>query len=292
MNNGSYELDGFLFGRGTDVDVSQTTIDMGAMTTQDVATVGADGRAFGRDYLPGTSITFTGQVRVPGEPATALARYNDLAAAWVNPDVRLNPGKVSTLRAWYPGADGPVTAYGRGRQIAPTLGMVRFGLVSYVAQFDLADANFYSDELYSIEIGLLPSTAGGVVPPVIPPVILASVETQDNHVVNAGAATWPVIHITGPITNPVIMYPNLGVRCVITATVPEGRTLTLDARPWARTITLDTGASFAGMVTGSRLVDLRLPTGSTLVAFSGQDLTGQARMTFTWRTAGYSLGGI
>lgn len=296
MDDGSYSIDGFTFGRGTDIDVSQTAVDMGTMTTQDAQVIGTDGRAFGRDFLAGTSVTFTGQVRVQGDPydpataAQALRRYGEFAAAWVNPESRMRPGVVQQLRLRYPGAPGPVTAYGRGRQIAPTTGLVHFGIVSYVAQFDMADANFYSDEEYSISFGLTPAVGGGVIPPVIPPHILASVETQDNTVVNPGSATWPVIEITGPITNPIIEYPTRSIRLTLQADIPAGLTVTIDTRPWVRSISYtDSGSSLNGLAVGNRLADLMLPTGATVVGFTGQDLTGSARCRFTWRTASYFL---
>lgn len=295
MDDGSYSIDGFTFGRGTDIDVSQTAVDMGTMTTQDAQVIGTDGRAFGRDYLAGTSVTFTGQVRVQGDPydpataAQALQRYGELAAAWLNPEVRMQPGLVQELRLRYPGAPEPVTAYGRGRQIAPTTGLVHFGIVSYVAQFDMADGNFYSDTEYSISFGLIPVDTGGVIPPTTPPVILAATETQDNTAVNPGSATWPVIDIAGPITNPIIEYPNRSVRVMLQADVPAGLTVSIDTRPWVRSITYPGGASLNGLVVGDRLADLVLPTGSTLVRFTGQDLTGQARCVCRWRTASYFL---
>ena len=462
LADGQYELDGgLLFGNGTLIRVREVSWDPGSMTVQDAPVVQGDGVRMGVDTLPLMSLTVTGVITAGnGQGGSALDLYEQLAAAWVNEDVRAAPGAFSTLRIRYPGSPGTRAVFGRGRRIAPTLGQVRQGLVGWVGQFDCASPYFYPDADSAVILTMVPSdiagvanihnrlanatfdadvsgwnasglavaynaanfhtaagsarltppgavtgvyasgncdngdlvnlsraytfaawvlapsalsvpvqaqiawlnvggtvisttagalvsppagtwtlltatgnppggavtldpriaypgtaaaadvvylddaafieNIGGIAPPVTPPVVLGGTADAANTAVVAGPAgaggpgvraAWPVITIAGPVANPVVAYPASGVQVRLVATVPAGMTATIDTRPWQRSVTRSDGASLAGVLRGNPLRDLALQPGSTMIRFSGQDATGTARATITWRTPTGSIGG-
>lgn len=294
-----HNIDGFEFGHrrsdikatGRGVIIDSTAIDKGNVTTQDVAVSGLDGRMMGRDYLPGMSITFTGTCISKGDPDDATQLYGDLEAAWQNPEVRATPGMYSELRMTYPYTNREVLVYGRGRQIAPTLGDVRSGLVGWTGQFDCVDNTFYAADEETFTVKLQPVDTGGFIPPFIPPILLAGTVQEDFTIINAGARTYPIFEISGPVTNPTIMYPEIGTRIMLEMSVPAGVTITLDCRPWKMTVLDQGGGSYAGKIKGGLLEDLSFARGPTLVAYIGQDLTGTSRLVCRWRRASPMLGG-
>jgi hypothetical protein len=461
LADGQWELDGLAFGNGTLIRVQQVSWDPGSMTVQDAPVVQGDGVRFGADTLPAMSLTVTGVIAAGnGQGGPALDLYEQLAAAWLNEDVRAAPGAYSTLRIRYPGSPGTRAVFGRGRRIAPTLGTVRQGVLGWVGQFDCASPYFYPDADSTMILTMLPSditgvanihnrllnptfdadvsnwavsglaiaydaahfhtaagsarltppgavagvytsgncdntdlvnpsraytfaawvlaptalsvpvqaqiawfgaggaplgttagalvsppagawtlvtatgnppassvtldpriaypgtaaaadvvylddaafieNIGGIAPPVTPPVILGGTADTANAAVVAGPsgytgpgarAAWPVITITGPVTNPIIAYPAAGVSVKLQAAVPAGMTATIDTRPWQRSVTRSDGASLAGALRGNLLRDMALQPGSTAIRFSGQDPTGTARATITWRTPSATIGG-
>jgi hypothetical protein len=99
-----------------------------------------------------------------------------------------------------------------------------------------------------------------------------------------------VITFAGPITNPGLVYAGTPVSVGYTGVLASGDTLVIDTRPWARTA-LKNGASVAGLLTGDPMIALQLQPGSTIMQFTGQDFTGTATCTVTWRSATLMIGG-
>jgi hypothetical protein len=283
------ELDGYLFGDGAgQVTIEQVEVDAPAAVTQDTPLILADGQAFGMDAMSGRTVTFTGHVLDEDDPQSVFSGYAALVAAWNNPAVRLIPRAVSVLRYRFPGLDGTVLVYGRGRAIAPVLYSKGINLIGFTAAFSTSDPLFYDDDEQQLAMSLAwADPGGGVAPPVAPPVLLAGPGGPRAGVaVNAGPeATWPTITFTGPVTNPVLTYVDQALFVGLTGDLASGESVTLDTRPWARSATGNLQASYAGRLTGSRLMDMALPPGATQLSFSGQDDTGSATCTFAWRSA-------
>jgi len=164
LADGQWELDGaVLFGNGTAVRVQQVSWDGGSVASQDAAVVQGDGIRMGVDTLPLLSLTVTGVVLAgAGNGGAALDTYETLAAAWMNEAVRAAPGAYSTLRIRYPGSAGVRAVFGRGRRIAPVMGMVRQGVVPFTAQFDCASPYFYQDGDSALILTMMPSDIAGV----------------------------------------------------------------------------------------------------------------------------------
>lgn len=294
LADGQYALDGLVFGRGTQIQVAETALDPGDPATQDSALIGADGRQFGVDTEPGWTITFTGQVYVPEDPAGALSVYGALAAAWSATDVRMIPRAVSALELRYPGSGAARITWGRARKLAPTLGMVRHGLIPYVGTFDTAGPLFYAGDEQQAHLGVLWSDPGGgmSLPASLPAALATSPGPRSDIAVNPGPdATWPTVTFGGPVVNPSLTYVETGRSVGLTGSLASGEQVTVDTRPWARSVTNPDGGSYAGRLTGDRLADLALPAGQVTLAFRGQDSTGQASCVFAWRPATRILGG-
>lgn len=276
----------------TGILISLTEIDTGTLTVQDQNVTGHDGMLFGVDTLPGMIITQTGLAYVPGQAAAAMDAYAALAGKWNDPAVRLTMGAIQVLRAWYPGSGTVRRAYGRGRRIAPTMGLAFTGQVPFTAQFQAADNSWYSDTEFSIELTQVPSFAGTLVPPMTPPYQLsATTNFQQNTAQNTGSnSTWPVISITGPVSFPVLTYVNTPVKIGYNGSLAQGETLVIDTQPWKRTA-LKNGKNVAGLLSGDPMIGLQLQPGSTLMHFSGQDFTGSSTCVVKWRNATPMIGG-
>jgi hypothetical protein len=285
----------FVFGNGANnIQIQNTATDTGTINVQDQAVVGHDGLVFGYDTLPGQVVTYTGMAMVPaGSGATAMDANSALAGAWNDPSVRLVDGAVQVLRAFYRGSNVVRRTYGRGRKIMPTMGQVFQGLVPFTAQFQSADNTWYSDTLYSITIGMVPSFFGTMTPPLTPPYQLSSSHNyQQNMMTNTGSLpTWPVFTFNGPITNPLLTYVNTPVSIGYTGQLKSTDSLVIDTRPWARTAMLNGNPAAAGNLLGSAMIAMQAQPGATLVRFSGQDQTGASTCTITWRNATLSIGG-
>lgn len=99
------------------------------------------------------------------------------------------------------------------------------------------------------------------------------------------APSWPVITFHGPVAQPSIELVGTGRRLSLDTTLAYDRSITIDTRPWARTILRDDGASFAGVARGASLSEFQLPVGQTVLAYRGTDLSGQSRCVIEWRNA-------
>ena len=106
-----------------------------------------------------------------------------------------------------------------------------------------------------------------------------------------GTAPAPFIAtIHGPMTNPWIAGP--GWRFDFLTTLAYDQTLTVDTRPWAKTVLRNDGASLAGTLTraSTALSDARLlPGGGAWLTFGGIDGTGTATCSVSWRPTYRSL---
>ena len=275
------------------IQVSSTSVDTGTVNVQDQAVVGQDGLQFGVDTYPGMVVTQQGQAYSPAAVAAAMDSYSALAGAWNNPAVRLADGAVQVLRAYYRGSSVVRRTYGRGRKIMPSYGMVNQGLVPWTAQFQSADNTWYEDVKSSLTLTAVPSFRGTLAPPWTPPLQLAATSNyQQNTIVNSGSLpTWPVIQFNGPVSYPGITYVNTPVSIGYQGILAAGQSLTIDTRPWARTALLNSGASVAGLLTGSAMLSMQVQPGATVVHYGGQDFTGQSYCVITWRSATLSIGG-
>lgn len=264
----------YVFPQSSPPSVSATDID-----DQDAAIPRGDGVLFGADFRRGQTVTMDVEIDAPDE-ATTLAYEQTLAQAWRGDSIRRTPNAMAMLTA-HTGR----SVFGRPRRYQPKWDLLPFGVTAVTCDFQAADDLWYGPEDIAT-VKLIPDVGGGLVAPLASP--LATTATSDrSQVITVGgtARTWPVITITGPITNPEIEVLGLFVLS-FNLTLAADQSLVIDTRPWARTI-LRNGANVAGSLrpSGSRLSDAALAPGTYNLSLRGASATGTPQATFAWRNA-------
>jgi len=292
LSDGGFELDGFAFGGENDSVVIQPGgFDPGTTDwrVQDQDSPNGDGVVFGRDLLAGRTwgFTFLTNEHTAGD---ALNSLEAMAGLWQGSASRLVPGAVSILRYNIGGRTRRV--YGRPRRwglaVTPDLWG---GVAPVVADFACVDALHYDDELRTINVGAVSLPAGGMAAPLSAPLSTVGGGARSG-VVDTVGGTAPapfIAFLHGPITNPWIAGP--GWRFDFLTTLAYDQSLTVDSRPWAKTILRQDGASLAGTLTrtSTALPDARLLPGSAEFTFGGIDGTGTATCSVSWRPTYRSL---
>ena len=276
-----------LMGKGTPVDV--TSFDPGSpeITDQDVTLPGEDGSAYGLDTLDGPVLTLEMSVDEDTEAACRDV-WRQLAREWRNPRLRDDPLAVTSLSVatWH---GTPVRVFGRPRKFDLANGVyLKNGRVDLQAEFKAADWKWYGEEEKTQTLRLLPSVPdSGIVFPLAFPITWGSyTESRADTVVNAGDTdTWPVVTFSGPVTNPSLELVGAGLKVTWQGSLAYDQSITLDTRPWMRTVLDQSGASAAGRLRGNRLQEFVLAPGSTVLRFGGNDLTGNARCVIRYRDA-------
>jgi hypothetical protein len=299
LSSGQYQLtrdDGsnaLTYGRGaSSIQVVNTAYSPGTMVVQDQSVVGHDGVLFGVDTQAGAVITQTGQaMTTPATGAYAMDAFDALSAAWNDPVIRLADNRYQILRLYYPGSAVVRRVYGRGRAITPGYGQVFQGLMPWTAQFQCADNNVYEDIQNVIQLQMIPNLAFPA--PFKPPGVMQPAYLGDIARITIGGTvpTWPVITISGPVTNPQVTFTGTPVFTGYNGSLASGQSLVVDTRPWARTFMIG-AASAAGGMTGTPLIGMQLWPGTTTVQLSGTpSRSGIASATIAWYNATQSLGG-
>ena len=242
----------------------------------------SDGQSFGIDYRAGRTIGFDLGVRAESGAAVRDATA-DLTRAWRADAVRLTPGAVAELQTRYDGRERAV--FGRPRRFAADYSDASVNrLVSVTADFVCADDVFYSTTESQQLISLVPPPGGGLIAPLASPMsTTASSDRSMGITVGGELPAWPVIEVTGPITNPVVEVVGLW-RMAFTLTLAYDQTLVIDTRPWARTAKRN-GASVARSLTrtSARLSKAAIPPGDWEVALRGVSATGTPTARVRWR---------
>lgn len=250
------------------------------ITDQDAARPRGDGVLFGTDYRNGTTVTFDLLVDGGADEAASYAKLQTLATAWRADEVRANPGSMATLQAH----TGRV-AFGRPRRFQPDYDLSPFGVTGVTCDFATADDMWYGPS-QTTTVNLVPRGQGGLIAPLASP--LATTKSSDrSQVINVNGLLpiWPVIQINGPITNPSVEVVGQ-FKASFNLTLAYDQTLTIDTRPWARSI-LRGRASAAGSLDprGDRLSDMQVAPGRHELVLRGTSATGTPRALFTWRDA-------
>ena len=293
----SFELDGYPFG-GVGATVAIEDVDFGApgIFTHDTARPRADGIMFGRDWRGGRIITFTLSVLTEyTAPAVAtVGGYGTVSAldalaglerAFLADQVRTTPGAVSTLRYRLGGRQRVV--YGRGRKFAAISRWATLGRIPVTCEFQCVDHLFYDDTQYTNLVDYVPPPAGGLTWPITFPWSTITVGYSPGTVgIYGNTATWLPIVIHGPIASPTVRYVN-GWTVGLDLTLRADQWVTIDPRPWSRSVRLNDGTNVAGALTADspRLSDIRIMPGLAEIVLAGADSTGTSSMTLLWRAA-------
>lgn len=274
--------DVFEFGLPKDRIWNRTTPEFGYgdVRVNDYDRPRADGRGVGIDYMSGNTISFDliSHHEAPGvvrEQVEALRRH------WRADTQRATAGSVVELQMRYDNRSRSV--FGRPRRWAPNYSEATTArMVTVQADFACVDDLFYGHEEVETMTTAASGGSGWVAPFVFP---LSSTRATDRSqfiTVRGDAATWPVVTIAGPVTNPAV---RIGDRLLdLRLTLAYDQTAVIDTRPWVRSVTRD-GVSVAGALRGTRLGEMGLDPGQHEVTISGVDPTGTASVTFAWRAA-------
>lgn len=274
--------DPFLRGLGwigvQDYEVSET-----ALTTEDTARPRTDGVRFGQDYRGGLTHTFTLTVRGRTR-AEAEQLAGALSDVWRGDDVRDTPDTFAELTTSQGGAER--TMLGRPRRFQPNYDRLSSAYeVTAVATFETTDDTWYGPE-ESLRIDLRAVSLDGFTFPVVFPLVMAQPTVRAGQVLIGGSLPTPVtVDLHGPLVNPTVAAGQEWAVQLRTA-LSAGRVVTLDPRPWRRSITDQSGASYAGsLARPGRLASMVLRPGPHQLILSGQDTTGTAYMVARWRPA-------
>lgn len=283
LDDAEFEIDGYRIKYVSDFDNEKPEV-----RDQDADLPLGDGRLFGRDRFKGSKITLEGDLVFPedGEPEDVHKEYENMSKAWSGDSVRGEPGEVSVLRGkWF----GNVRrVYGRPRKFSPEVTKKSAGgQIPFTADFTCADHRWYDDDESSESISIVGPTATGIVFPLVFPMDLEGSGSKPGQIdVGGDVETWPVITVYGPIKRPrVEVFDQWEIE--VQTTLKYDRYLTIDPRPWKRTVLRDDGASLAGNFTkdSRRLSKLSLEPGLWSVNFAGTDDTGTAKLEIAWRNA-------
>ncbi|WP_330335706.1 hypothetical protein OHS33_38660 (plasmid) [Streptomyces sp. NBC_00536] len=263
----------------------------------------------GQDFKGAATITFEIGVDTVTAAKTQLGRYGAnldavsvAAQAWDAEALRRRFGVPAVLRTVQGGRARRF--YGRPRKWAPAASrLTRLGHTSVVASFACVDALAYDDVEQSKIVRLQPPEHRGLAGPLKDPITMTGESASvlpGGLTVGGTRPTWPVITIYGPISQPQVVLVDRAIdeRDPSRGSLPgwtigfdmgigENETITIDTRPWARTVLRNGEASVAGYLSwGSpRMEDMRLPVGRQDMTLRGVDSTGAARMVVAWRDA-------
>jgi hypothetical protein len=249
------------------------------ITNGDLQRPGGDGNLFGVDTRAGTTVTFNIEVNGQTE-AESWTLLQGLASAWRADEISKTPDAVAMLTSH----TGRV-AFGRPRRFKQDLALTPFGITAVTCDFATADDLWYGPQQQAV-VTLVPAPGGGLIAPLAAP--LATTESSDRSqtfTVDGLLPVWPVITITGPITNPTVEVVGQ-FKLGLNVTLASDQRVVIDTRPWARTI-MRGNASLAGklMPNFDRLSDASVPPGRYELALRGTSATGTPSATLTWRNA-------
>lgn len=281
-----WELEGYVFGPGTDIEVEKFVPGRGSWRTQDKDRVRDHGSRPGRDRRGSGTWEFdlftAAHVQ---ELADAQAVAEALACVWPTEELIDTPGAMTPLR--YRLGDRTRRIYGRPRNwdASPTTGIYQ-GLLQITADFSMMDPLFYDDREQSIPFNFVPvPPGGGVISPVVSPVTTtyseapAVVRSID---VGGTQATWLTLEFEGPTRNPWVEIDNWRAQPMMTLLYDEK--VTLDSRPASRGAVNANGGGIP-VSRGTRLAQMRVLPGRHAVRFGSEDGQSSGGVTVRWRDA-------
>lgn len=299
-----FELKGVVFGWGCPVDVHSGGWNPGGknVRNRDVEHPTRDGMRPGRDLAGSQTHAFSLFANQENEH-DAWAAVEQLQYAWDADDERMTAGEVLALR--YNIAGQTRRVYGRPRRWTPSsteTGVT--GRIDIEADFVTVDQIVYEDELQSETFPIAPPTdvTAGMIPPVIMPFTSsAGVSTTIYDIAVGGTRSTPVwitfeadygladasIRITEKTkpTGAPESYQLTDWTAALRDPVLAGDPVTIDARPWITAATKSSGGGARVNPRVTRIHQMWLPPGEHAVAFTGNDPTGTATATVSWRNA-------
>lgn len=251
--------------------IDRPSITPGEIRSATIARPQEDGAVFGRDFRGAKTYVFaigvlTDELNEYGgmfgtEPESAnLDALNLLEARWTHEKWRANPTDYAMLRSNEAGRTS--RCYGRPGRWEEAAGILtQHGYTPVVADFSLIDDRWYDD----VEDSIVVTPSSGAVP----------------MAVGGFASTWVTVTFQGPVTNPSVTIA--GAYSVgLTGTLTSTQSITVDPRPWARTVLRNDGVSLPGWMDGPKMKYMKVEPGTRNVTYTG---TGASSATLRWRDA-------
>lgn len=286
----SYPGTSFSFGEGQPVELwGPPEFGDAELTSDDEARPRMDGTMFGQDFRGGRTITFTLGMQVENDHAAVMQLASRLETAWRGDAVRSTPAAVATLTS----GEANRMVLGRPRRLAIDYAGLYRGWLRAVADFATIDDVWYDAQQRFANVQVAPPSSGGFLAPFITPIGTMAPATAHGVInVVTELPAWTVATIYGPISNPTFRVTNL-FDLKLRTSIPAGESVTIDTRPWKRTILRDSdGASLAGKLDRrTRLDRTGLSAGRHEIALLGTDGTGSASMTVRWAGSYASMAG-
>ncbi|MDQ8706867.1 phage tail family protein [Streptomyces sp. LHD-70] len=262
-----------LLGPGTPIPVAEIE-GLGApeVRPQDVDNPIGDGTLPGADYYGPRTVRIEAGIKTPGDPAAATKILSRLQHAARAEGVRTSTGKMSVLRARWPGHETR-RLYGRIRRMeATSIASSVHGWIPLDIEFVAMDPLFHADAPSYLTLGLDQAARPG-------------------RITNTGdAPAWPALRINGPVAQPKVWNTVTGQRLEVAVSLRAGEYVDLATRPGTRWALRNGATNIAGSVSPrSRLDHFTLPPGASEVAWSGDDPTATSSLTLSWRSAHTTL---
>lgn len=278
LNNYSFAFNGFVFG-GTGSPYQITKVDglesLPTIRNQDDNRGYFDGMFSGNDFLSGRSITMT-ILTLSGNGNSAAQNFNLLQAALLPQQTGTTPLQFQLSPA---GGLQYVNARVRG-QVTSITPEYTYGYITSTWQFFCPDPRYYDNTQQSLS--LTTSSALGRIYNRVYPLIFGG-GAAGVTLNNAGwANAYPVITITGPVTNPTVGNSTQGTYITIQGTYANTDTIVVDLGQ--RLVTVD-GNPARNLLANTSNWFWAAP-GNNQFYFTGTGtLAGTTSATATWNNA-------
>jgi hypothetical protein len=286
-----YELGGVSFGLGLPIAVNGEGWQPGSATSrnQDLSLPSSDGIRFGKDYKAESVWAFSMHTDQDNE-IDAWARVAELGKVWDAQDTRQTSGAVLPLRYCVAGQTRRI--YGRPRRWSPVpTNLSMSGRIDIEADFTAAHPLFFDDaeSTRTLNVGsAIETDSGWTFPTAFPFSSSPGNLTSQSTITVGGEEDTPLVMkltaVGANLTNPIISVAGI-FTIAINDTITPSNPVTIDARPWARSITSQAGGTVAVSPRVTRLSKAWLPPGNHDVIFSGTDITSTATLLISWRGA-------
>lgn len=282
-----YELNGVTFGLDCPVEVESQGFNPGtaALRTADVDRPAGDGIRFGKDYKGSATWGFSLYTNADDEEG-AWSALGELGAAWDDEETRLTSEAVVPLRYRLAGRNRRV--YGRPRAWTHTPNNQSIGgRIDIEADFATVDGLIYDDDMKSQLIGIAPPLEldAGFTVPFIPPFISsAGASVRESSIRIGGEVATPItVTFFGPVESATVRIGGWTAALVDPVVIDDP--VTIDARPWVRAATKQSGGGVRVSPRVTRISKMWLPPGVHEVVYTGEDPTSTASVLVSWHDA-------
>ncbi|MBC9717805.1 phage tail family protein [Streptomyces sp. TRM66268-LWL] len=262
-----------LLGPGTSIPIGEIEgLGVPEVRPQDVDNPVGDGAMPGIDYYGPRTVRIEAGIKAPGAPSAAVKILERMQQAAHAEGVRRSTGRMSVLRARWPGHETR-RLYGRVRRMeATSTASAVHGWIPLDIEFVAMDPHFHADTPTRLTLPL-------------------DQVARPGRIINAGdAAAWPTLRISGPVAGPKVWNTVTGRALELDVALRAGEFVDIETRPGTRWV-LRNGIvnAAASLSPSSRLDHFTIPPGPSEIVWNGGDLTATSSLTLSWRSGHTAL---